>query len=811
MDFYTNVSLQGKYICVLGYENNKRIKKTIEYKPSLFLPSQNPTDYKNLQGQSVERRQFKNIWDAKKFVSQFKDVVGFRYYGMDKWIYQYIHDKYPEKIEYDINLIKVGGIDIEVDIEDSYPDIELADKKITSISYRMGNSTVVFGYGEYTAHRADINYIRCNDETELLSKFIDLWNTEEWMPDVLTGWNIEGFDIPYLVNRITLILGRHVAEQLSPWKQLREKKIFIKGHEVQMYIPVGISVLDYMHLYQKFTQNEQSSYSLNNIAHIELNEKKIDYSEYKNLTGLYKRNHQKYIEYNIHDVDLVFKLEKKLRFIELVYAMAYDAHVNLNDAFTSVLLWDVIIYNYLMNKHIVVPADDKKPERGFEGGFVKDPLVGMHNNVVSVDLTSLYPHIIMGYNISPETFVDKLDYVNVEYCLKKDKFEDQQYATCANGCRFRKDVQGFLSTLMETQFKQRKEYQRLMSLEKNEEQKVKYDKAQHAKKIQLNSLFGALANAGFRFYDPNYAEAITLSGQLSIRFMADQVNSYINKICDTKDVDYIIAIDTDSLYIKLDTLVKKYCPDNHNKIDFLDKFGNERLIPFISKKYEILADRMNAYKQAMFMKRENIADKALWTAKKRYIMNVWDKEGKRYDKPKLKIMGIEVVRSSTPAIIRSAMEQAIDIVMNKNEKELQKYISTFKEQFFKAPFDEVAFPRGISDVDKYADSVTIYKKGAPMHVKGAILYNKLLKDRKMKTWTPIYSGDKIKFAYLKMPNPIKDTCIAAPGFLPFEDIAEYIDYNMQWEKSFIEPLNHIIGMIGWNSKKQDSMKGLFKT
>lgn len=807
--FYTSVAQIGKFIKLRGYENGKRINRSILYRPYLFQTTQTDTPFRTLQGQNVERIDFQDVWKAKEYLKRYEDVSGFNIYGMSKWIYQFIHDSYQGDIAFDKSLIKVAGIDIEVDSEDGYPDIETANKRITSIALRFEHKKLVFGYGDYMPHQPHITYFRCKTEIELLQKFLLLWNTEEWSPDVVTGWNIDGFDIPYLVNRITAVMGEDEAKRLSPWRCLRERSLFLKGKNVQMFTPVGIAVLDYMHLYKKFQPNQQSSYSLNNIAHVELNEKKIDHSEYEGLAGLYKNNHQKFIEYNVHDVDLVFMLEAKLRFIELVYAIAYDAKVNLNDAFTSVLLWDVIIYNYLMDRNIVVPQSAHNPERDFEGGFVKDPLIGLHEWVMSFDLTSLYPHIIIQYNISPETFVEKLDGFDVDHCLKMTGPHPTPHALTANGCLFRRDTQGFLPALMELQFKQRRDYQAKMKAETNDVARIKYDKAQYAKKIQLNSLYGALANGAFRFYDPRFAEAITLSAQLSIRFIAREVNDYMNKINGTENEDYIIAIDTDSLYICFAPLVAKYCSDKAKTIDFLDTIGKDKLVPFMATKYEALAKTMTAYKQAMIMKRENIADKALWVAKKRYIMNVWDQEGKRHSSPKLKIMGIETVRSSSPQICRKALEESISLVMNKNESVLQAYIEQFKKEFFQAPFDEVAFPRGVNNLERYFDPVSIYRKGCPIHVKGALLYNKLLKERGNTVSVPIYSGDKIKFAYLTRPNPVKDIVIAAPGFLPFKDIEMYIDYHMQFEKAFLDPLHNIITMLGWTSKKQDSLEALF--
>ena len=810
-DFYTNVSIHGKNLLVRGIKDGQRYSEKVRYQPYLYLPSKKETPYRNLAGQPVGRIDFGDIREAKDFIQRYEGVDGFSYYGMDRWPYVYIHDTYGGEIQFDPSQISVVGIDIEVDTEDGYPIIEEADKKITAIAVRRGKQRVAFGYGDFKVPDKSVIYIKCNDEIQLLTRFLMLWR--EYDPDVITGWNVDGFDIPYLVNRISQILGEEQSRKLSPWGILRERTIFSHGKEATVYIPVGVSVLDYQNLYKKFSPNQQSSYSLNNISHVELKEKKIDYSEYSGLDDLYKNNHQKFMEYNIRDVDLIFKLEEKLGYISLVFAMAYDAKVNYNDAFTSVLLWDVIIYNFLASQNIVIPQQRSVSGRTLTGGFVKEVPPGMYEWVMSFDLTSLYPHLIIQYNISPETFLGKENGVNVDTCLEGN-IDFPEHSMAANGCLYRKDQQGFLGALMESQFQQRAQYRDLVKAAKKAENKnaeSKYDRAQYAKKIQLNSAYGATANEGFRYFDINHAEAITMSGQLSIRYMADEVNQFMNEMAGTTDVDYIVAIDTDSLYITFKDLVNKNFPDQSDKkpiVDWLDDLAETKIEPFMDKKYGELAARMNAYKQAMKMKREIIADKAIWTAKKRYMANMWDKEGERYEKPKLKIMGIETARSSTPEVCRKALEQSISIIMNKDEPTLQTYIAEFKKHFFTLPFDEVAFPRGVNGLAKYTDAASIYRKGTPIHVKGSLLYNNLVRERKLKL-LPIYEGDKIKFSYLIKPNPVKDMVIAAPGFLPFDDIHEYIDYHTQFEKSFLDPLNHILHVIGWSHKEEESLKGLF--
>lgn len=814
MRFYTNVQQLGNNLYVRGYEDGIAYKHIVPFKPYLFISSTSvvPQIWKTITGSSVEKMDFDSIADVRKFMKDYEGVKGFTYHGQDKWPYVYIHDNFKSN-DYDISKIKVLYLDIETDSKDGFADIDLANKEITAITIRLNNHRLIFGLGDYTPSKHE-HYIKCQDEKYLLRKFLTMWNTPEMAPDVVTGWNIETYDIPYLVNRIRNVLGNDDAKMLSPWRVLREKFILSRGREVKIYIPMGISVLDYLALYKKFTYTEQAAYSLNHICHVELDEKKIDYSEYSSLADLYEQNHQKFIEYNIRDVDLVYRLEEKLRFIELVFAIAYDAKVNYNDAFTSVLLWDIIVYNYLMNQNIVLPKYERKDSRPFEGGYVKDPIMGMSEWVMSFDLKSLYPHIIIQYNISPEMFVGKVPNVNVQKLLdSKDEISGQN-TMAANGCIFRKNKQGFLSALMESQF----EIRELFKKKKKEAVKngdklaeIKYDKAQLAKKIQLNSLYGSLSNVGFRFYNADMAEAITLSGQLSIRYMHDRVNEFMNYACKTEGVDYIIAVDTDSLYIRFKDLVDLYCKGKTRDqiINFLDTVAKEKLNPFIKEQYDLLGKKMNVAKQAMEMNREVIGDKAIWTGKKHYIINVWDKEGDRLETPELKIMGIETVRSSTPEICKTSLEKAINIIMNADEETLQEFVAQFKEEFFKAPFEDVAFPRSANNLAKYSDPVTLYKKGTPIQVRGALLYNKLLKERNMTKLSPIFEGEKIKFCYLTLPNPTFDNVISAPGFLPFVDIGDYIDYNTQWEKAFLEPLNSILEKIGWTSKKEANLEALF--
>lgn len=347
----------------------------------------------------------------------------------------------------------------------------------------------------------------------------------------------------------------------------------------------------------------------------------------------------------------------------------------------------------------------------------------------------------------------------------------------------------------------------------------KFKNLQLAKKVQLNSAYGALGNQYFRHFDVRMAEGITLSGQLSIRWIERMMNEYLNKILDTKGKDYVIASDTDSLYITFDKLVGKVykerreIPSVDKIVAFLDTVAEKKIEPYIDKCYQLLAENMNAYSQKMFMKREAIADKGVWTAKKRYILNVYDNEGVRYAEPKLKMMGIETVKSSTPAVCRGALKKAISIIMNEDEKTAQDYINSFREEFRSMPFEDVAFPRSISDLNKYTikDKNLIIPKGTPIHVRGALVYNHLLKINKLtKQYELIKDGEKIKFCYLKVPNPARQNIISVLSTLPKKfGIAQYIDYDLQFDKSFLEPLKIILNSVGWSPEKANTLEDFF--
>ena len=790
------------------------------------MPSQKTkSNWKTIHGSNIEPMKFESMGEAREFIKQYEGVDNFDLYGFPRFEYVFLNELFPEEVVYDKELISICNFDIEVGSENGFPDPETASEEVTAITVKQKGHYSVFGCGEYSTNRNDVTYTQCADEAELLQNFLVHWGSGG-CPDVLTGWNISFFDIPYLVRRIDKVLGDGESKRLSPWGAVYERKTVIQGKELLSYNIAGIANLDYLELYRKFTYSQQESYRLDHIAYVELGERKIDYSEYSSLHSLYRNDYQKFIDYNIKDVALVDQLEDKMKLIEMAFTLAYDAKVNMQDVFTQVRMWDVLIHNHLWNKHVAVPVTGGGNKKAaYVGAYVKTPQVGMHKWVMSFDLNSLYPHLIMQYNISPEKLImGKKTETSVGDILKGKLTTQNGLSLAPNGCYFNNDSQGFLPEMMERMYNDRVVYkdrmiesQKLYEREKDVEKKIQYSKdisryknMQLARKVQLNSAYGAIGNPYFRFFNLDQATAITTGGQLAIRWIENSLNVYLNKILETKDEDYIIASDTDSVYITFDRLVHKVFAEGTEDgkiITFLDKVAKEKLEPFIDQSYSGLAKLVNAFDQKMSMKREVIADKGIWTAKKRYILNVYDSEGVRFEKPKLKIMGIEAVKSSTPSSCRDAIKESLNLIMNTNEGILQEYIQEFRNEFSKMPFEDVAFPRGVSKLYKYMEQ----PKSIPIHVRGALVYNATLDEHNLKRkYETIKEGEKIKFCYMKLPNPIKSNVISIASTLPPEfGLEDYIDYDKQFDKAFLEPLRAVLESIEWNEEKINTIEDFF--
>lgn len=825
MKFYTSVIQHRSLLLVSGYEDGKRFYKKVKYRPYLFAQTNKDTKYRTIHGQPVEKLTFNSIWEAKDFIKTYENVDNFKIYGMTRFQYPYIHDIFrgskPDK-----SLINLCIIDIEVSMKGGPPDLDTADREITAITcqYPGKNITFTFGCKDYDiGDRKDLMYMKCKNEQELLLRFLKLWTSDIYRPDVITGWNIEFFDIPYIVRRLIRVFNEDIAKKLSPFGVLTTKTMEYRGRDIECYIPNGVNILDYFHLYQKFTYSEQEQHTLDHIAYVELGERKVNWKEeYDSLDDLYDRNYKLFIDYNLHDCELVKRLDDKMKLLDLVYDFAYDAEINYIDTLSAVRTSDVIIHNYLIDQCMVIPhvkfeGNNDSPI----GAFVKEPIIGMHDWVMSVDLTSLYPHILQGTNISPDTLVGlKYPNISIEDYLngKANVLDKMDCALAANGALYRKDRQGFLGALMEQLFAKRKEYKdKMLDLQdrKEKEHTAKYDNditsfdnLQHAKKIQLNSFYGALLNNFFRWNNVILGESVTLTGQLTILWAEKHMNAYLNKVLGTTDADYIIAVDTDSLYINMKEIVTRSGLTDKNEIhDYLANFSKEHFDPLFKSMYQELADYLNSYKQACHMKLEVIADRTIFVGKKRYILNVLSSEGVRYEKPKMKMKGIEAVRSSTPEFVRKSIKDSLNIIMTQDVDTLREYVRDLKEKFEEQPFDVIAFPRSVKGLTKYWDKYTTFAKGTPIHVRGALIYNLLMEKKGLQEkYPPIYDKSKIKFCYLLMPNPCHSNIIAVPDYLPKElGLDKYIDYDKQFDKAFVAPIQTILDAIGWKLKKENTI------
>lgn len=835
MKFYTNFYSKGNTVVVRGYVDGKRFNDKIKYQPTLYVPSkQGHSEYHNIYGEPVEPIEFSEIREARDFYRQYEDVSGFTIYGSNLYAYTCLNEYYGSN--FDVDAVKIAYLDIEVSSEDGFPEPQQANAPLTVITVGVHGRYFSFGIGEYTAASNKERYLNFPDEKQLLKAFLKFWRYTD--ADIISGWNVAGFDIPYLYNRIKKVLGEKEAKMLSPVDMISERT-YTQFNKTQVdYTLIGVSVLDYLDLYKKFTYSQQESYRLDHIASVELGERKLDYHElgFDTLNEFYKGDYQNYVAYNIRDVALVERIEDKMRLIEQAMVIAYDAKVNYADVFTQVRMWDVLIHNYLIEQKVVVPPkNNNSKNEQYAGAYVKEPQVGKHDWVMSFDLNSLYPHLIMQYNISPETFVEG-EYVdvNIDKVISGQQIPAHtELSVSANGFAYLKNKQGFLPAMMQRMYDERVIYKKKMleaqtalenakkSGDKDaEKQAVKdisrYKNLQLAKKVQLNSAYGAIGNEYFRFFDVRMAESITLSGQLSIRWIERKMNDYLNKLLKTDAEDFVIASDTDSLYIRFGELVNKLYPEETDPVkivDFLDRVAKQKIEPYIDKSYQQLVDVMGAYQQKMFMKRESIADKAIWTGKKRYILNVYDNEGVRYAEPKLKMMGIEAIKSSTPSACREKMKDAFKLIMNSDELSVQKFIADFREEFKQMSFEDVAFPRSVSELTKYSSNSKelVVEKGTPIHVRGSLVYNYLLQQHGLtKKYESIKDGEKIKFCYMKVPNPIGQNIISSVGELPKEfDMHKFIDYETQYEKSFVEPIRSVLECVGWTTEKQATLDDFF--
>jgi len=728
--------------------------------------------------------------------------------------------------------------DIEVEIKDGFPEWRNSKNKITAIALydKTADSYHCFVLGN--VKNTDV-VEAFRTEEELLQRFYQKYL--EINPTILSGWNIDGFDIPYLYNRTKRVMGEQIANCLSPINN-----VYYNEHQ-NKYKIAGVSQLDYLALYKLYTYTQQSSYRLDFIGKLEVDMGKIEYEG--TLDDLYESDINKYIEYNLNDVKIVKALDDKLKFIELARGVCHLGHISYENIYYSSRYLEGAMLVYMKDIGVVAP---NKPQRGgsyggeekFAGAYVKDPRPGRYDWVYDLDLTSMYPSTIMTLNISPETKLGKLEGWNAEEFVKgvnktytlmvdgkekgrynqdelKQMFNNNKVSVSSNGVLYRYDKKGLIPVLLEKWFNERVEFKRLMKQHADEgdmEKSGYFNRRQHIQKIVLNSLYGVLGLPVFRFYDVDNAEATTLTGQTLIKFTEKITNYYYNQQLDDKE-DYCIYTDTDSVFYPAKPLVKNRYP-NADLDD--EEFMTEQILEvahevqdYINKSYDVFASRMLNVKDGhrFDIKQECIARSAFWVTKKRYGQWIINDGGRKCDK--LDVKGLDIVRSNFPPAMRDLMTEVLQGVLSKRDKdELDELIVGFKKKMKTMPIGEVALPTGVRGLSKYKDTrysnkriygkgtiFTDTHKGTPVHVKSAIRYNDLLKHFGLDNTEPIRNRDKIRWIYLKK-NPLGIDTLAFKGYDDPKQITDfieqYIDYDRLFEGALQKKINMFYGALSWD-------------
>lgn len=850
MDFYTHFHSDKKNIYISGYKNNKKIYQKFKLKPYLFIHDKESEDYKDLSGLPVSKKEFNTRSQAMAYIEKYRGVENFDIFGSTFFDYVWINDNFKE-IKSDNTVLRYGIYDIETDSEGGFADLEKANKEITAISMSVMGEDEVYclGYKDYDPKKSDILekecpgkkfvYIKCKNENQLLKRFVELWNYLNI--DIITGYNINLYDHPYVIRRIIQILGEEWALKLSPYGQIKSSNFVYYGKNQTKYEIVGIPTLDYFDLYQKFSYKDTESYKLDYICKLELDKGKLDYSEYKTLANLYKENPAKFYDYSIIDTVRIEDLENKLKFIDQVFSLTHFTKCNLLDCFGTVRMCDVLTHNFMMEEHIVIPIKKDKIGIGRQiaGGYVKPVKKTMAKYMISFDFTSLYPHIIKAFNISPEKYVGKIDkydslqihpdIINGSLSEIRNELVDNDLCITGKGTVFSRDGQGFFPKIMTFLFNKRNEYKSEMSsfkkrkelitqelskrgstklkdfsdeklnqIKKQVEYKVtEFHNKQIAIKYVLNSFYGQLANEHSRWFDENIAESITMSGQLSINWVKTYIDRMLNEYCGTKDEIYVIGVDTDSCYVSLENVLKINNINEEDSLDFLIEFVDYIQEKIINHALEELYKDTNIFEKCLYMKPE-IIGRGLWRKAKNYIMGVWWEEGIRLNEEKIAMKGIEAVKSSTPEICRNKIKDAAPILLDNDSEKLLDFVEEFRSSFNESNLELIGKPTKITDIDKWYSGDGLIKKGTPFHCRGSLIYNSMISKLKLDaTYQKINNGDKIKSWYLKEPNPVGSYVICAPDELPEEfELEDYIDKNLQFNKTFLEPIESLAAAAG---------------
>lgn len=839
MSFFTHFHRRGGSIFLRWVDDSGKRKMSVvkDFGPTIYLKTNEVSEFSTLAGDALKPIKLDSINEASDFIKRYDDVSGFELFGNTNWEYNYVNERWQGDIKYDPSKILTYFFDIETEVNGEFPDPAQALEKINVLTIFTGEIFKVWQLApskRTMEHPFPIESRHFSSELDMMKDFLQWW--ENNYPDVLSGWYSEGFDVPYVVNRLRRVLGDERAKALSPVGNIREYNV---DKNRTSYEIKGIEHLDYQVLFKKFMFGERDNWTLDGICEDELGEQKLE-NPFSTFKEFYEKDWNRFVDYNIHDVSLLVKLDKKLNLLSLAYSIAYLVKMNFSDVFGTVKPWDIFIQNslYKDKKFVSCKFSPGQADRSIMGGFVMTPVPGRYKWVVSFDANSLYPSIIRTWNISPETLLSKdevpdellkyYDRIQIDELLKDTTeltglLKKYNLTMTANGHFFHRDRMGVMPLLSGMVYDGRVEAKNEMKKKKkaliNEtDPEVKaqlerdistLDNKQMALKILLNSLYGAMANAYFRFFDFRNAEGITATGQYFIQKVAQMGSEYIDNLTGKKDS--LIYIDTDSNYFSLNSLIEKANIPKGKEVDTLDKFCETKLGGKIDEACKYIGDALNVFDNQLAVKREKISESAVWVAKKRYALLVHDSEGLRYNTPDIAVTGLESKRSSIPRVCRTAISEAISIILSGTEVDLQEFVKSSEEDFMEMGPAVIATPSGVKGLTKYGDPKSIYKPGSPMHVRASLLYNHYLKTHEiLEQYNPILEGGKMRMVKLRLPNPIGEDVIGFITELPKEfGLDDYIDYDELFNKNFISPVKKIAEACRWHHEKIATLDDFF--
>jgi DNA polymerase elongation subunit (family B) len=802
----------------------------IRFKPFLGVhaTSKETTSWTDIYGKPVKVIVFDSMQASREWKKQNSGLLDIL--GDVSPVVQYMATQYRKDIVLKMDGVVVWNIDIEVcNVKKDpsikgFPSPQLAKVPISAITIQdmVKNTYITIACGDYKSKLPNVEYIRCGTEEDLLRTYIRLFN--EHKPHIITGWNIKLFDIPYIVNRTNRILGPEDLKKLSIDRVVKQHESEVGNKTEVTFTLQGTIIWDYIELYKKYIGEPRESFSLNFISQYELGLEKVSYTEeHETLEGLYFNDFEKYIDYNIQDVALVYELNCKFRFLELAMSITHKAKCPPEAIFGTVQPWDCIFYNELLATKKLCPSNGRHDKQDYVGGFVMDVKSGMYTWTKVKDIVSSYPNQIRSFNMSPETIINDKElpnelrvirdvYGSIDACVDIEKLANIQpilekygVSFTSNGHFFRTDKEGFIPSIYTKIFNQRVQHKKEQKIAKeagNKELAGQLHLIQYAEKILLNSGYGALGNQHSRYFDIRIAEAITSNGQVCVKGAAKFLKDKLN-------IETFYS-DTDSVFLDLDPFVNKRfkeLPDKATILDFILKLDEKVIAPCVDSFFEEMRKNMNMRELTIFMEAECVAETTIMVAKKKYIMNkVWDEGTFHLENPKQKIRGVEIVRTSTPAWVRKKLKEAVNMIFEtKDNAKLIEFIGTVKNEFMELPFETIAFPRGVT-----FSNYNLQSKSLPIAVRAAFVYNKHLREKNLQDKYPlIEDGDKLKFCFIQTPNRIHSNVVGISNKFPQEMSYLKIDYPLQFKKTFIDPLENIFESIGWEYESKNSLEEFF--